>query len=392
MRAAIHPQHAAELLDISTSLRRAREATKAFGDDVRSLPPIPPPPTETVKGPQGFKVEHFDVFGSGAIGQDMVLLGLRAHGIDLDPETVLDLFERCDADGDGKIDSSEVSALIEQVAALQKGAAWPRDIERLSSAARHLHAQALVEPLTLVAEGEVPTLLRCAASGHAAVEQLGMSALATLAESSHVHCAQAIAARPALADVFSALSRPSLPLPSARQGARLLAALCLEASDAKELHVRRRIRLKLYASAAPLLHGEFGRRCAADAVQAAHTLGAALAAFCTESELVGPLGADGGGGALRLACELARSPSAAARAMGVEAICSCATSEEPGIIAKLVGFGAIPPLVAAAAAPWTVPGSALSGRVDETASRALGLLGYDSLWKGVRGVDPMVMR
>ena len=381
----------AELRELNTSLRRARETTASFGRELNMLPKISLPPRGAAR--QAF--EHFDIDGSGCLGPDEVLLGLRAYGLAVEAEAVSDIFDVCDADGDGKIVAEEFATLAEHVAALKQGAAWPRDLERLSNAARALHAQATSEPLTLVAEGEVPTLLRCAASGHAAVEQLGLSALATVAESPHSHCAQAIAARPALADVLAALARSSLPLPSVRQGARLLAALCLDASEARELGVRRKLRLRLYEQAGPLLHGHFGRRCAADdgvEHSAALAIGQVLCAFASEPELAPRMGTDGGGGALRLACELARAPSAAARAAGVEAICLCADGGDgrgcSANVWKLIGFGALEPLVVASASPATMAQHD-GQRVDETATKALGLLGYGQLWKGVKGVDPL---
>ena len=104
--------------------------------------------------------------------------------------------------------------------------------------------------------------------------------------------ALAIAARPALADVLSALARPSIPLPSVRQGARFLATMCQEAHDAKGLSIRRKIRLRLYEEASPLLYGAFGRRAAADE-QAARDIALALAAFASEPELALRLGVDG---------------------------------------------------------------------------------------------------
>ena len=155
--------------------------------------------------------------------------------------------------------------------------AWSHDMERLANAARLLHEQALSEPLNLVAAGEVPTLHRRAASGHSAIEQLGLSALAAVAESPHV---------------LSALARPSIPLPSVRQGARFLATMCQEAHDAKGLSIRRKIRLRLYEEASPLRYGAFGRRAAADE-QAARDIALALAAFASEPELALRLGVDG---------------------------------------------------------------------------------------------------
>ncbi len=380
-----------EILRLETRLRRAHEETAELGSKLPAMPKIGTPPEG---GSARTHFEKFDVDVSGCIGYQETMLGLRAAGLDVDPEKVIDIFERCDTDGDGRISMQEFPLLAEQAAALQTGnaasAVGPRDVERLASAARVLHEQALSEPLTLVAEGEVPTLLRCAASGHTAIEQLGLSALAAVAGSAHAHCAQAIAARPALADVFGALARPSLPLPSVRQGARLLAAMCQEAIEAKELGVRRKIRLRLYDSASPLLHGTFGRRAAADESQAARDIAVALAAFASEPELAARLGSDGGGGALRLACELARSSSAGARAAAVDTIYEAAAAGGDNVW-KLVGFGAVEPLVVAASTP---PGLAMhheydGRRVDETAARALGLLRFDELWRGVRGADPL---
>ena len=84
---------------------------------------------------------------------------------------------------DGRISMQEFPLLAEHAAALQTGhmasAAWSHDMERLANAARVLHEQALSEPLNLVAAGEVPTLHRRAASGHSAIEQLGMRCIVT---------------------------------------------------------------------------------------------------------------------------------------------------------------------------------------------------------------------
>ena len=202
--------------------------------------------------------------------------------------------------------------------------------------------------------------------------------------------ALAIAARPALADVLSALARPSIPLPSVRQGARFLATMCQEAHDAKGLSIRRKIRLRLYEEASPLLYGAFGRRAAADE-QAARDIALALAAFAAEPELAPRLGVDGGGGALRLACELVRSMCSGARAAAVEAICEAAAAGGANVW-KLVGFGAVEPLVVMAASSRS--GLAMhhehdGGRINEAARRALSLLQYDELWRGVCGADPL---
>ena len=100
----------------------------------------------------------------------------------------------------------------------------------------------------------------CASSGHAAVEQLGLAALAAVAEAPYADASAAIAARsPQLSAVLNSLNQPTARLASVRQGARLLAAICRDAGEAKELELRRRLRLRLYPMTAPLLHGVFGR-------------------------------------------------------------------------------------------------------------------------------------
>lgn len=381
-----------EYLRLATALRRAREETAEFGAKLRTMPKYVAPPAGNSAHMKHF--DKFDVDASGCIGYQEALLGLRASGLDVDLEQVVEIFERCDTNKDGRISMQEFPLLAEHAAALQTGhvasAAWSHDMERLANAARVLHEQALSEPLNLVAAGEVPTLLRCAASGHSGVELLGLSALAAVAESPHAQCALAISARPALADVLSALARPSIPLPSVRQGARFLATMCQEAHDAKGLSIRRKIRLRLYEEASPLLYGDFGRRAAADE-QAARDIALALAAFASEPELALRLGVDGGGGALRLACELVRSMCSGARAAAVEAICEAAAAGGANVW-KLVGFGAVEPLVVMAASSRS--GLAMhhehdGGRINEAARRALSLLQYDELWRGVCGADPL---
>ena len=209
-----------DLVSIAASLRRARDETATFGAALRELPVTSLPP----RGRARKTFDSFDVDGSGAIGSDEVVLGLRAYGVDVGSEVEQRIFQEVDANGDGKIDYLEFGALIERVSALQQGKVWPAEADRLTAAARTLHAQAVTDPLALVAEGEIPTLLRCASSGHAAVEQLGLSALAAVAAAPHVQCAQALVSRSALADVISALGRETTPLTSVRLGARLLAA------------------------------------------------------------------------------------------------------------------------------------------------------------------------
>mmetsp|Transcript_65007 Transcript_65007/g.128533 ORF Transcript_65007/g.128533 Transcript_65007/m.128533 type:complete len:388 (-) Transcript_65007:82-1245(-) len=375
-----------DFASIRQSINRAKEDTAAFGRDVDSLPAIRVPRAPPGKAREVF--EHFDLNRSGVIDHEEVLLGLRAFGLDVDNENVQQLLTELDTDGTGCISLHSFSGLIERVAVLRQSRVWPTDTERLAVAARALHAQAQADPLALVAEGEVPTLLRCAASGHAAVEQLGLSALAFVAEAPQAQCAQAIASRPALLDLISSLGTraATLRVGCVRQGARLLGALCQEAAEAREVGARRSVRLRLYEVSSPLLHGPFGERCANDEYHAAASIALVLRAFAMEAELMPRLGADGGGGGLRLTCTLARSPSAGARAAAVVAIAALAANSDNAW--SLIGFGAIEPLLAAAADP-TLCG--LHGEVvAPEARRALDMLGFDSFWKGVRGADPLL--
>lgn len=407
----------AELPYFATAIARAKGDTEAFAAELENMMPAASrePPA---KGAGRAIFDSFDVDGSGCLGFDEVLLGVKAFGLKVsDPAEVRALFDAADKDGSNAIDLKEFERLVEGVASLRQGRAL--DVNKLAAAARTLHAQALQEPLALVAEGEIPTLLRCASSGHAAVEQLGLAALAAVAEAPYADASAAIVARaPQLSAVLSSLNQPDARLASVRQGARLLAALCSDAGEAKELEIRRRLRLRLYQYAAPLLHGNFGRRCAkhndsaevVDDSNAAQGVALCLAAFASEQELALRMATDGAGGALQLMCQLAGSADATTRSAGVEAICSCASAatsakekrerelgaggwaaDEAASSAlwKLVGFGAIPPLLLAASLPCT--GLAGDGQIAQTARRALELLHYDSLWKGAsKGADPLL--
>lgn len=387
------------------------------------------------KGRGQMLFDHFDVDGSGRLGFDEVLLGIKAFGLQVssDGSDVRDLFDKADKDGSGSIDVQEFERVVEGVAGLRQGRAL--DAERLASAARTLHAQALSAPLELVAEGEIPTLLRCASSGHAAVEQLGLAGLAAVAEAPYANCAAAVVARgPALESLLHELNRPDARIASVRQGARLLSALCREPSEAKEVDARQKLRIRLYDLASPLLHGPFGRRCAGlatstaqfggkvdmvsveessragDGAQAAQALALALAAFASEPRLAARLANDGGGGALQLMVALAASADPLTRFAGVEAICSCCLAasaakerrdlelgaggwsamdngKESSALWKLVGFGALSPLLLAASVPCSAAGEP---PLADTARRALSLLKYESLWKGAgKGTDPL---
>ena len=79
-----------------------------------------------------------------------------------DEAEVQRLFDASDRDASGIVDKAEFEKIVEGVAHLREGRV--RDGEKLAAAAKVLHAQALADPLSLVAEGEVPTLLRCAAT------------------------------------------------------------------------------------------------------------------------------------------------------------------------------------------------------------------------------------
>lgn len=422
----------AELPYFSSAVARAAADTQAFMSELENLAPMKngkPPPKG--KGQELF--DSFDVTGTGTLGFEEVLLGVKAFGLQAtDPAEVRTLFDAADKDGSGAIDLHEFEHVVEGVAGLRQGRAV--DAERLASAARVLHAQALSAPLELVAEGEVPTLLRCASSGHAAVEQLGLAGLSAVAEAPHADCAAAIVARPALGAVLSALNRPDARIASVRQGARLLAALCREPGEAKELEGRRRLRMRLFDHAGPLLFGPFGRRCAGlatttaafggkvdmaavegashagDGSQAAQALALTLSAFASEAALSIRMATEGSGGALQVMVALANSADPQTRHASVDAIFSCASAaaeakerrelelgsggwkavddgRESDALWKLVGFGALSPLLLAASVPCSAPGEP---PVAETARKALSLLKYDSLWKGAgKETDPL---
>ena len=364
---------------------RAKQSTAEFAAAVDKLPVFEAPKPVEKKARKIF--DHYDVDGTGALGFDEVLLGVKALGITATAAEVRPIFDEADKDKSGAIEMHEFAGICEGVANMRQGRA--ADGARLLQAASALHAQAHSEPLVLVAEGEVPTLIRCAGSGHRAVEQLGLAALAAVAEAPQADCAAAIVSRgSAFGAVLSKLNTLECGLPSVRQGARLLAALCREASEAKEMGTRRGIRLRLYEHAAPLLHGPFGELCLACCdqgdVQTAQHISHVLQAFAMENELLPKLCTDGGGASLRLACSLAgRCQDGFTRAACVETI--AAAAEDGEHTWKLIGFNAIPPLLLASSLPQS-PGEPPCA---DTASRALKSLRYDGLWKGVAGVDPL---
>jgi len=150
---------AAELPWVDAAVQRATEATSSFAADVTSLPTfdLPVPPKSRARE----IFEHFDVDASGCLGFDEVLHGLRAMGLYANAEEARRLFDSADKDGSGKVSTKEFAGVVEGIAHLREGRAT--DSARLLQAASVLHAQALSEPLVLVAEGEVVTLLKCAA-------------------------------------------------------------------------------------------------------------------------------------------------------------------------------------------------------------------------------------
>jgi hypothetical protein len=137
---------------------------------------------------------------------------------------------------------------------------------------------------------------------------------------------------------------------------------------------------------APLLHGPFGAactRCAESDLHTAQCLGHTLQALAAEPTLVPRLTADGGGGALALACGLAAAcHDTHTQYALVETIGACA--DEPTFGWRLVGFGALQPLLRAAA----VPPAPAEPPIAEVARRALRALKYDELWRGA-ACDPL---
>ena len=168
--------------------------TSGFAAEVSQLPEVPKFKGRVSRARQTF--EHFDANGSGTIEFKEVEIGLRALGLKLRADDDLrTIFDDIDADGSGRLELSEFGALLERVALLRQGraASGTRSFEQQSAAVRVLHAQAAERPLDLLAEGEVRTLMRCAAADHPAILQQALSALATLAEAA-LACAVAVAA------------------------------------------------------------------------------------------------------------------------------------------------------------------------------------------------------
>ena len=356
--------------------------TEGFGAEVSQLPEVPKFKGRLSKARQTF--EHFDANGSGTIEFKEVEVGLRALGLKLHADDDLrTIFDEIDADGSGKLELSEFGALLERVALLKQGraASGTRSFEQQSAAVRVLHAQAAERPLELLAEGEVRTLVRCAAADHPAILQQALSALATLAEAA-LACAVAVAADRGLPAVLAALAKPPKQAGCRREGARLLAALAQEAGAANEAAARRKLRMELHAGSLPPLlalgaaAAQRGAYCQATRLHVAQ----ALAGLSAEPELDAQLGDTGGGAVLRLLCTLADSPDSETRLHAVLAIAACAATPESAW--ALVGFGALPPLLIASSI-------AEPPALSEAAQQALARMRWLEQWQHVHGVDPL---
>ena len=68
------PVQTGELVAIDTAIKRAREATKAFGKEIASLPEVHMPPIG--KARRAF--QHFDVDGSGVCCPTPHMAGTRS--------------------------------------------------------------------------------------------------------------------------------------------------------------------------------------------------------------------------------------------------------------------------------------------------------------------------
>ena len=358
--------------------------TEGFGAEVSQLPQVPKFKGRLSKARQTF--EHFDANGSGTIEYQEVEVGLRALGLKLHADDDLrTIFDEIDADGSGRLELSEFGALLERVALLKQGraASGTRSFEQQSAAVRVLHAQAAERPLELLAEGEVRTLVRCAAADHAAILQQALSALATLAEAA-LACAVAVAADRGLPAVLAVLAKPPKQVGCRREGARLLAALVQEAGAANEAAARRKLRMTLHATSLPPLlalgTAAAERRGCSDCLATRLHVAQALAGLSAEPELAAQLGDTGGGAVLRLLCTLADSPDSETRLHAVLAIAACAATPENAW--ALVGFGALPPLLIASSI-------AEPPALAEAAQQALARMRWLEQWRDVHGVDPL---
>ena len=370
--AAASTDATADLADDAAAFSRKLAAltreTTSFGRMVAELPTFKPLASRS----EARRVfEGFDTDGSGCIDFPEVVLGLKALGIAVPESEARATFDSLDHDGSGKLELHEFSLLLERCELARQGRDTQQhlDFERHVAAVRALHAQAQTAPLEVVAEGEVPTLVRAAAGGHPAVLQLALSALSALAEAG-LSCALQVGGAKELPAILTSLARPAAVAAAVQQGARLLAALLGDESAANEAKFRRKLRLSLADAALPMLVAAAGRP---DVLhrhdRAGPWIAAALAGMAAEEELAGTFGT-GGGAALRVCCELADSADADARLPAVSALSACAAVEANA--AALVGFGAIQPLLMATAIP---------GAGKDHAREALRRLNKHELWR-----------
>ena len=356
--------------------------TVAFHSEITHLPEAPLFKGRVSKARQTF--EHFDADGSGVIDFSEVEVGLRALGLKVDRGELRKVFDEIDKDGSGELELGEFGALLERVALLRQGraASGTRAFEQQAAAVQLLHAQSAERPLEVLAEGEVRTLVRCAAADHPAVAQQALDALATLAEAA-LPCAVAVANDKGLPRVLDALRKPHPNHACRRQGARLLAALTQEAGAANEAAARSKLRTTLYGAALPTLlalgrtAGERETYCS----DARRSVAQALGGLAAEPQLSSQLGDIGGGAALKLLVSLANAADAETRLQAVLAIAACA--ETVSNAWALVGFGALHPLLAASAL-------ADPPALAEAALQALHRMRWKEHWQGVHGVDPTV--
>ena len=255
------------------------------------------------------------------------------------------------------------------------------DGKLLWPAVRQLRQDAARQPLLLVAQDELPRLLRCATCGHAAVAAVALDALLEVADAG-MTCRVALVAQPLLDSLIRDIPR-AMPV-CRRKGAKLLVALTGRPHPPapNEEAACSKLRLAIFESALPTLLA-LGSRASATADGTEEYVAHALANLAAEPLLAVRLGQRSGGSALKLCCALAESLEAAVSTHAVAALSLCAEHAEN--CAPLLGFGALQPLLRAGALPEPRGASA-------AALRALRCLGYEGMWRNVDGVDPLLGR
>ena len=361
---------------VGAALALSASDTASFARSIAAIPdPALEPPPRAPRSAARALFDLFDADGSGAIELAEVGIALRFLGLYTDEKSAAYVFNEVDVDGSGFIEAREFSALVERVHQLRAGRS-PTDGARLLATASALQAEASSAPLQLIAAGDLPALLRCAASGHPPVVGLALSALVHVASAS-VDGARQIAGAPELGTALGPLGKPDAPRACVREAARLLAALLQDATCASDLAATSRRRHVLFDLASTLLvawASADGARLGGIEPSCAVILGGLSA----EPDPAPRLGL-AGGALLGLACRLADALDAETYAHAVGAIAACAASDDD-FGWRLVGFGALGPLLRAAAVPATA----------EAATRALKALRYREHYRGVRGVDPLV--